>query len=157
MNCFKGGIALQTCGWIRTHNLWTGCVSDTTYQEKSGIFELQKKFGEKDLIGAEKNTYKAFTNIFDKGYRNRLVAWLIGRQITLQPTFAKSDRTFCRNETLSSAIIAADRSGNERAVRLAKMAGYLHRGLDNTQSMERMNQVWLCWGLQINFMYGRVL
>mmetsp|Transcript_253 Transcript_253/g.380 ORF Transcript_253/g.380 Transcript_253/m.380 type:complete len:165 (-) Transcript_253:161-655(-) len=28
-NCFKGGIGVQTCGWIRTHDLWTGCVSDT--------------------------------------------------------------------------------------------------------------------------------
>ena len=72
-NCFKGGIAVQTCGWIRTHNLWTGCVSDTAYQAKRGIFSIQKKFGEKDLVGEERK-YIPFTNVFNKGYRNQLAA-----------------------------------------------------------------------------------
>jgi len=98
-NCFKGGIGVQTCGWIRTHDLWTG----------------------------------------------------------LQPSFAKSDSRFRRDETLSSAIVASDRSGNERAVRLTKMAGYIGRGLESTQSMERIHKSWLAWGFQINFMFGKVL
>ena len=96
-NCMKGGIGLQPCGWIRVHDLWVGCVSDTTYQQESGIFELQQEFGENDLIGEEKK-YIPFTNIFDKGYRNRLVAFLAGKQLTMQPIFAKSDRKF--RETL---------------------------------------------------------
>lgn len=155
-NCLKGGIGLQTCGWIRTHDLWTGCVSDTAYQATSGIFDIQKEFGEKDLVGDE-NEYIPFTSIFDKGYRNRLAAWKAGQQLTLQPTFAKSDRRFRRQETLSSAIVASDRSGNERAVRLCKMSGYISRGLDNNQSFERMHKVWLCWGFQVNFMFSTVL
>ena len=153
-NCFKGGIGVQTCGWIRTHDLWTGCVSDTAYQGTSGIFEKQKEFAENDLVN---DKYKAFTNIFDKGYRNRLAAWQIGKQLTLQPSFAKSDSRFRRGETLSSAIVASDRSGNERAVRLTKMAGYIGRGLESTQSMERIHKSWLSWGFQINFMFGKVL
>ena len=71
-NRFKGGIGLQSGGWIRTHDLWTGCVSDTTYQAESGIFKIQREFSEKDLVNAER---LPFTNIFDKGYRNRLAAW----------------------------------------------------------------------------------
>ena len=153
-NCLKGGIGLQTLGWIRTHDLWTGCASDTCYQAQSGIFEIQKGFAELDLVDGKK---KPFTNIFDKGYRNRLVAWLAGEQLTLQPSFASSDRKFRRAETLSSAVIASDRSGNERAVRLTKMAGYINQGLHHRQSMERLDMAWKCWGFQINFMFNAVM
>ena len=96
-------------------------------------------------------------NVFDKGYRIRLAAWRNGHQLTLQPDFAKSDRKFRRKETLSSAQVAADRSGNERAVRLSKISGYLKRGLSNNQSLERFDQAWLAWGFQINFMFQKVL
>lgn len=110
-NCFKGGIGLQLGGCIRTHDLWTGCVSDTAYQGESDIFPIQKAFCELDLVGAN---VVPFTNVFDKGYRNRLQAcWLAGNQLTLQPVFAKSDEKFRRNDTLSSAVIEADRSSNE--------------------------------------------
>jgi hypothetical protein len=152
-NCFKGGIGLQLCGWIRVHDLWTGCVSDTSYQSKSGIFEVQQKFSEKD----ESNKSIPFTNVFDKGYRNRLVAWQAGGQLTLQPTFAKSDRKFRREDTLSSAVVAADRSGNERAVRLSKMSAYLNDGMENNQSIERIHLAWIDWGFQVNFMFNAVL
>ena len=152
-NCFKGGIGVQTCGWIRTHDLWTGGVSDTTYQGSSGIFEKQREFVE---INDDENKVP-FTNIFDKGYRNRLAAWQAGHQLTLQPSFAKSDSRFRRRETLSSAIVAADRSGNERAVRITKMAGYIGRGLDSRQSIERVDKAWLAWGFQVNFMFKSVL
>jgi hypothetical protein len=153
-NCFKGGIGLQNCGWIITHNLWTGCVSDTDYQAKSGIFKKQDDFSEQDFVEEKK---KPFTNIFDKGYRNRLIAWQSGEQITLQPAFAKSDEKFNRKDTLSSAIVASDRSSNERAVRMAKMSAYVKDGLSNHQSLERMHYAWLNWGFQVNFMYNAVL
>ena len=107
-------------------------------------------------MGVQKK-FIAFTNILDKGYRNRLTAWKEGKQLTLQPSFASSDRKFRRKETLSSAVVASDRSGNERAVRLTKMSGYIKRGLDKNQSIERMDKAWLCWGFQINFMYNAVL
>jgi len=153
-NCFKGGIGLQTCGWIITHDLWTGCVSDTCYQGKSGIFQKQKEYAELDMINGE---IVPFTNIFDKGYRNRLIAWQHGKQITLQPSFASSDKKFGRHQTLSSAVVAADRSGNERAVRLTKMSNYISSGLHKGQSMQRLNNAWLTWGFQVNFMFNTVI
>ena len=115
---------------------------------------MQKEFAEHDLVDG-KNI--PVTNVFDKGYRTRLAAWRNGKQLTLQPYFAKSDRKFNRKQTISSAQVAADRSGNERAVRLSKMSGYLKRGLSNTQRLESLDKVWLTWGFQTNFMFDQVL
>ena len=153
-NCFKGGIGLQQCGWIRTHNLWTGCVSDTSYQEKSGILEMQQKFSENDLIDGKEIP---FLSILDKGYRNRLAAWRAGKQLTAQPVFAKSNKKFRQKDTLSSGIIASDRACNECAVRLCKMSAYLHDGLYPHQSMKRIHYAWLTWSFQVNFMFETVL
>ena len=136
------------------HELFTGCVSDTKYQEDSGIFQMQREFAEVDEVDGEN---LPFTNVFDKGYRNRLAAWQHGKQLTLQPEFARSDRKFGRNRTLTSARIAADRAGNERAVRLTKMSGYVGRGLENRQAFARLADAWLAWGFQINFMYDEVV
>ena len=36
MNCFKGGIFCQLCGWIGTADLWTVAVSDTDYNRRAG-------------------------------------------------------------------------------------------------------------------------
>ena len=43
--------------------------------------------------------------------------------------FPESDNTFTSAETNYSASVAADRSGNERAVHLAKLSGAVKRGL----------------------------
>ena len=158
-NVFKGAIGLQQCGWIVTHNLWTRCMSDTAYQEKSGIFEMQQKFSEQkfseqDLVN---EILIPFLNIFDKGYQNRLAAWRAGNQLTAQPVFAKSNQKFRRKDTLSSAAIASDRSSNERAVRITKLSSYLHNGLSNNQCMRRIHFAWLCWAFQSNFMFAPVL
>ena len=77
--------------------------------------------------------------------------------MTLQPAFAKSDRKFRRNDTLSSAVVASDRASNERAVRLSKMSGYLHIGMHPRQSIKRIHFAWLNWSFQTNFMFERVL
>ena len=66
------------------------------------------------------NAHLSFTNVLDKGYRTQVDVWCKGKQHTLQPEFAKSDLKFGRNKTLTSAKIAADRAGNEQAVRLTK-------------------------------------
>ena len=58
----------------------------------------------------------------------------------LQPSFASSDRKFCRKEILSSAVVASDWSGKERAVRLTKISGYIKRRMDENQSIERMDE-----------------
>ena len=60
-----------------------------------------------------------FINIFDKGYRVSLLAAKQG-QTCLQPCFAKSDQQFKRDQLLHSACVAHVRSGNERAVKIAK-------------------------------------
>jgi hypothetical protein len=159
MNCFKGGIGLQQCGWISVQDLWTGAVSDTMYQEKSGIFEQQDAFSKDDSpppLEDEEKEVLPFTNIFDKGYRNRLAAWRAGRQLTLQPDFAQSDKKFRRKETLSSAAVAASRAANERAVKLAKTSEYLKSGLKQRQSFQRLQHIWLAYGFQLNFMYQAV-
>ena len=153
-NCAKGGVALQLCGWIRVMNLWVGVISDTHYQKKSGIFREQNEFSRKDLIDGE---HLPYTNIFDKGYRSRLAAWRCGRQLTIQPDYAKSDRKFRAKETIQSASIATDRSANERAVRLCKRSGYLKRGLKTNGNLIRLDNVWLVWSFQVNFMYEPVL
>ena len=40
-NCANGGVYIQLCGWLGTEELWTGAVSGSKYQEKTGIFKLQ--------------------------------------------------------------------------------------------------------------------
>jgi len=49
----------------------------------------------------------------DKSLEERLTAWRTGKQLIMQPDFAKCDTKFKANETISSAAIAADKSGNE--------------------------------------------
>jgi hypothetical protein len=58
-----------------------------------------------------------------------------GGQLILQPAFATSDRKFNTQEIVSSAAIAADCSGNERAIKRCKMSGYLKRGLHEHQDI----------------------
>ena len=74
----------------------------------------------------------------------------------LQPDFKKSDKRFSGQQVISSAIIAEDRSANERAVRLAKKCGYLKRGVHGNVDMKRMDNWWLAWGFQVNFIFRRV-
>ena len=97
-NVAKGGVCVQLCRWITTEELWTGAISDTEYFERSGILATQQE------LGGE----KSFVNIVDKGFRNVVAAWRHGRQMILQPAFAKSDRRFTSYELISSAAIAAD-------------------------------------------------
>ena len=135
-------------------DLWVGGISDTNYQEKTGIFERQQKFGEWDLVDGK---VLPFTNIFDRGYRCNLMAWRAGRQEVHQPTFARSDRRFTGMEMLIAASIAANRSKNERGVNRAKMSGVISRGLHPRGCSVRFNNVWLAWSFQANFMFKAVL
>ena len=50
MNCFKGGIFCQLCGWIGTADLWTGAVSDTDYNRRAGYIQEQEQFQNNDLV-----------------------------------------------------------------------------------------------------------
>eukprot|EP00957_Ditylum_brightwellii_P204696 15340433-Ditylum_brightwellii.AAC.1 len=76
--------------------LWCGAMSDLQYQENTGIFERQHEFCNNDLIEGE---YLPFLNGLDKGYHTYLAAWQCGRQLTMQPNFAKSDRKLVANDS----------------------------------------------------------
>ena len=91
--------------------------------------------------------------MLDKGYRIILAAWKTGNQLVLQPDFKSSDRKFSQKQVISSAVIAEDRSANERSVRLVKKCNFLDKGIYGKVSMKRMDNVWLAWGFQTNFMY----
>lgn len=151
-NVGKGGVSIQLCGWISTWNLWTGAVSDSYYLSNSGILEMQEEFAAND-----ESSNEPFTNVTDKGYRCNVAAWQKGKQSILQPTFAKSDQQFTTNQLLSSAAIATDRGGNERAVNVCKQSGLLKRGLQQNGTMEDLDDAWLAWSFQANFMYNSVL
>ena len=51
MNCAKGGVFLQLCGWMGVGELWYGAISDSTYIEKAKILERQRDFAQNDLVG----------------------------------------------------------------------------------------------------------
>jgi hypothetical protein len=148
-NVGKGGVFVQLCGWLGTHELYPGAMSDTDYLNKTGILESQHLFQEKD--GGE-----PFLNVLDRGYRSTRAAWRNG-QFVLQPTFAQSDARFTTIGVIHSASVAADRSGNERAVKVSKMSSFVKRGTHTHKNTERLCDVWLAWSFQANFMFKPVL
>lgn len=117
-------------------------------------FGEQDRYADVDLVDEKK---KPFHNIFDKGYRLILAAWQHGKQIVQQPIFAKSDQKFRKKEVVVSASVAADRSGNERGVAVMKRCGFISRGLAAGASPKRLNDAWMSWSFQANFMYEAVL
>ena len=78
---------------------------------------------------------------------------MAGCQLILQPDFKKSDKKFRREETISSAGIATDRSGNERGVKYSKYSGILARGMKAKNDFAMIDDIWLAWSFQTNFMY----
>jgi hypothetical protein len=154
MNCAKGGVFLQLCGWLGVEELWVGAVSDSHYMRFTSILKRQKIFAQEDTINGE---YIPFSNILDKGYRIVRICWREGKQECIQPSFASSDRKFTSSEMLMSATVAADRSGNERAVKISKGSAFLKRGLKPNSCPIRLNNVWMAWSFQANFMYKSVL
>ena len=112
-NCANGGVYIQLCGWLGTEELWTGAVSDSKYQEKTGIFKLQREFSANNFVNREN---LPFTNVLDKGYQVSFLVYREGKQTVYQPTFANSDDKFTSAETIFSASVAHDRSGNEQGV-----------------------------------------
>jgi hypothetical protein len=147
-NVAKGGIFVQLCGWLGVHELFPGAMSDSDYLAKTGILEMQQKFQEAD--GG-----LPFVNVLDRGYRVTRAAWM-SKQFILQPTFAKSDSKFSGSDVLRSASVAADRSGNERAVRMTKMSATVKRGTINNKDLVRLCDLWLAWSWRTNFMFKPV-
>jgi hypothetical protein len=152
-NVAKGGVFIQPSGWMGTHDLWMGAVSDSEYFIRSGILKQQQEF--LDTHDPDTKEYQ-WINILDKGFRVVEAAWREGRQFVLQPTFAKADKKFTSKEIIRSSTVASDRGGNERAVRLAKMCGFLENGMEPTQNMNIICDAWLGWGFICNFIYASV-
>jgi hypothetical protein len=100
-NVAKGAVFLQLCGWMGTWELWAGAISDTEYQTRSGDFEYMQWFVDHFDKGIP------FTNIVDKGYRCIMAAWPAGKQLFLQPAFARSDRKFNTREVNRSSTVAS--------------------------------------------------
>ena len=98
-----------------------------------------------------------FCNELDKGNICLEVAYQNGKQLTLQPDFAKSDRHFKRKETLASAAILTDRACKEKVARLSKQSGYISRGESQSGSLLCMDNACMAWSFQCNFMFENVL
>ena len=98
--------------------MWPEAVSDTDYNQREGYLQLQQESVLDDLVNGQ---VLPFTNIYDKGYCAKMIAWKTGKQRVIQPVWASSDRRFGRNETLLTAVVATDCSGNERAVNVSNM------------------------------------
>ena len=152
-NVLKGGVFTQCGGWLGTHELWGGNVSDSDYNRNAGYLEEQAAFQQNDLCDGK---LLRFTNVYDKGYRARAICWEHG-QFTAQPIFGRSDERFTGRDTIYSASIASDRAGNERAVNVCKRSGVIQRGFKPGMDAQMFQDVWITWGFQANFMFDSVL
>ena len=125
MNCCKGCVFLQTCGWMGTPYLWSGSVTDTEYMISSTILDNEMVFADNDLING---LVKSFFNVLDKGYRITLDCKNRGGKWILQPDFAKSVCKFRAIESLLFSTVAIYRSGNKWVVRYSEASGYVRTG-----------------------------
>ena len=154
-SCAKGGVGVQLSGWIRTLHLLTGGIDDSGYIDLVKILKQQKLFQELDREALA--AIIEFINILDKGYCSTILA-RDHNQSCLQPTFAKSDEQFTGSQILHSAAITVVRSGNERAVKRVKDSWIIQRGIHSaTYDLSRLDDIWLAWGFQVNFVYNTVL
>jgi hypothetical protein len=154
-NVAKGAVFVQPCGWMGTHELYMGAVSDTEYMVKSKVFELQHMY----LLKRDLSTMDVswLNTMLDNGYRNiGAHAWRQGNQMIVQPAFSKADQRFGSFDTLRSSSVATIQAGNERAVWNAKVCKFISSGLNLNKSVTRLCDVWLIWGYQINFMFKPV-
>ena len=154
MNCWKGGIGIQLCGWIRVGLLWGGGVSDSEYNNLEGYLNDQTTFAENDRVDGK---VIPFTNGLDKGYRGKMSAFRHGKQMAIQPPFAKSDKRFRGSQTQYAGCIAHDRSGNERGVNVCKRSGMFQRKYEPTMCPRRLQNCWRVWSFRANFMYKPVV
>jgi len=154
--CAKGGVYLQICGWIRASYLVTGHATDDKCTELTKILEIQQIFQDHDRK-RDDDKLKPFVIVLDKGYRITLNAKGC-LQLVLQPAFAASDKQFTRTDLLLSGGVAVIRSGNERGVRYMKHSWIVSRGIKyGNFDLAVVDDIWMAWGFQINFMYETVL
>ena len=70
-NFAKGGVFVQLCGWLGTEELWTGAVSNSKYQDMTGIFKAKRELSKADLVNGQ---HVQFHNVPNKGYHISLIA-----------------------------------------------------------------------------------
>ena len=75
----------------------------------------------------------------------------------MQTVFVKSDEKFSGKETLTSASVATDWSGNERAVNVMKKSRFVKRRLQPNVCPVQLDKIWCAFSFQDNFMYKPVL
>jgi hypothetical protein len=156
-NVGKGAVFIQPCGWMGSHEIWTGGVSDTHYMQNAKVFDCLNRYLRTSDLEDDVSRSLEITIILDRGYRITADALASGGHYTLQPIFAPSERQFNTVQTSLSSSVATDRSGNERAVRYLKISEYISRGRLCAESPVRLSETWLVWGFQVNFMYRPVL
>lgn len=149
-NVAKASVFVQLGGWMGGDHCGMGSISDSNHVLKNKILETQEKFQNEDRVGEH---ILPFTIFLDRGYHLNLQAYRCGGQIVRQPSFLKGNRRFYGREMLRSASVANIRSGNERAVRKAKLAGFIRKGLRAGESPRRLDDAFLAWTFQCNFMY----
>eukprot|EP00956_Cyclotella_meneghiniana_P017692 scaffold29047_cov43-Cyclotella_meneghiniana.AAC.2 len=124
------------------------------YNSSEGYLQSQITFAENDLVEGK---LIAFTNGLDKGYRAKMAAWRNGKQMAIQPPYAKSDKRFTGRQTIYAGCVAHDRSGNERGVNVCKRSGLFQRGFRQGMCPKRMQNSWRTWSYRANFMYRPVV
>ena len=130
--CAKGGVAAQPCNWMFGLPLVTGHSTDDQQIDQTKILKLQKAFQDKDLV---EGIVKEFLNIFDKGYHQLLQAKENGQR-TLVPDSGVLVAE-CHENLFRAASVAVTRSGNERAVRRAKISDFVKKGGKEGWTIER--------------------
>ena len=59
---------------------------------------------------------------------------------------------------MHSVAIAVLRSGNERAVKRVKNSWIIQKSIRSARyDLSTLDDIWLAWGFQVNFMYNTVL
>jgi hypothetical protein len=82
-----------------------------------------------------------------------IAAWRKGQYLLQLLMFARSDHHFTTEDILTLAAIAKDRAGNKSAVNICKQSGVIKRGLLLHGSPAALDNTWLAWSFQANFMF----
>ena len=127
-------------------------ISDTDYNRREEYLKHKECSANNDEMNV---AVLHFTNVYDKGYQAKMVAWKTGKQHILQPVQTERDRPFGWNKTLLSASVASDRACNESAVNKFKRAWYVSRGFTQNMSPKWMNDAQMIWSFQANCMYNQ--
>ncbi len=106
-------------GLDRLTELWPGAVRNSDYNQREGYLQRQKVFADGDWVDSDNNNTLIniqFTNVYDKGYQAKLIAWKIGRQLVCQPIYTESNKHFGQKETLITVCVMTNFAGNKRSI-----------------------------------------